>query len=359
MLELAYSLLIALGLVMLAALFYLRGQTQGRVGALLELTDLNAAENHDPRKLIARIDERLERLGLRDWSYDIEFLDNRFERLPRAGARRIYKETTYDDYRIRLGIQPRRHRGEHAYMNRMVLDVLVMLVETDVLLRIKIVNETFHRYSRLQSFLLHDIKNLAQFIDGLAYNIAQLSSDERERRLVATLKDSLPALSMRAGRVIRMLELRSVEGVSSPPVERTTVVRLRELIERLARPYQFAAFTMAGDAEVSADPDMLSTVLDALLKNAYDKSHAEPALVVRVTILKAPGGLTIEFADNGSPVRSPERLFEPFYSTSPGGSGIGLYQARHLLRHMGGDLDHVPSKHCVVFRVRLSTGAHT
>lgn len=356
MLELVYVLLIAAGVAILAVLFYLRGQVERRAAALLELAELNAAHDHDPHQLIAHIDERLERLGLRGWCYDIEFLDNRFQRTPEDGARFIIKEATRGDYRIRLGIQPRHYRGENAYMNRMVLDVLVMLVETDVLLRIKIINETFYRYSRLQSFLLHDIKNLAQFIDGLAYNVAHLSSEERERRLVATLRNSLPALSMRAGRVIRTLELRSAKGAAPPP-ERVTGLSLRTLIERLAQPYEFATLEVTGDAEVSADPEMLSVALDALLKNAYDKSLAEPGLAVRIAIATASNGVSVDIADSGTRVKSPERLFEPFHSTSPGGSGIGLYQARHLLRDMGGDLDHVPCEQGVLFRVRLSAAA--
>lgn len=354
MLELVYVLLIAAGLAILAVLFYLRGQVERRAAALLELAELNTVQDHDPHRLIERIDERLERLGLCGWSYDIEFLDNCFERTLDGGARLIYKQATRGDYRIRLGIQPRHYRGEHAYMNRMVLDVLVMLVETDVLLRIKVINETFYRYSRLQSFLLHDIKNLAQFIDGLAYNVAHLSSEERERRLVATLKDSLPALSMRAGRVIRMLELRSDTGLTTPPLERESSLVVRDLVERLAQPYEFAAFTIEGDGEVMADPEMLAAALDTLLKNAYDKSHAEPGIAVHINIAATPENVIIEFSDSGSPVQFPERLFEPFHSTSAGGTGIGLYQARHLLRDMGGDLDHVPGKRGATFRIRLN-----
>ena len=241
-------------------------------------------------------------------------------------------------------------------MNRMVLDTLVMLVETDVLLRIKIINETFYRYSRLQSFLLHDIKNLAQFIDGLAYNVAHVSSEERERRLVATLRNSLPALSMRAGRVIRMLELRSASGAATPPSERVVPLNLRGVLDRLAQPYEFAELAVEGDAAISADPELLSVALDALLKNAYDKSHAESGLAVRIAIESRPEGVRIDFSDNGSKVLSPERLFEPFHSTSPGGTGIGLYQARHLLRDMGGDLDYVPCARGVLFRVSLKSG---
>ena len=50
----------------------------------------------------------------------------------------------------------------------------------------------------------------------------------------------------------------------------------------------------------------------------------------------------IEVIDSGSGM-SPEfvrtRLFKPFHSSKPGGFGIGAFEARELIRAMGGRLD--------------------
>ena len=65
----------------------------------------------------------------------------------------------------------------------------------------------------------------------------------------------------------------------------------------------------------------------------------------------------IEVIDSG-PGMSPEfirtRLFKPFNSTKPGGFGIGAFEARELIRAMGGRLD-VESREGLGtrFRVRL------
>jgi signal transduction histidine kinase len=43
-------------------------------------------------------------------------------------------------------------------------------------------------------------------------------------------------------------------------------------------------------------------------------------------------------APQAPPPSAPERLFEPFWSSTRDGLGIGLYQAKHLIELQGGAL---------------------
>jgi signal transduction histidine kinase len=54
-----------------------------------------------------------------------------------------------------------------------------------------------------------------------------------------------------------------------------------------------------------------------------------------------PGRVVVEIADTGrgmTPEFIRDELFRPLSSSKPGGSGIGAWQARELLRDAGGDL---------------------
>jgi signal transduction histidine kinase len=68
---------------------------------------------------------------------------------------------------------------------------------------------------------------------------------------------------------------------------------------------------------------------------------------VRVRVESADGHVRISVADSGPGIAADdqERIFEKFYRSdpqhtrAPGGTGLGLYISRELVRRMGGRLD--------------------
>ena len=62
---------------------------------------------------------------------------------------------------------------------------------------------------------------------------------------------------------------------------------------------------------------------------------------VAVQVMASDTGVTIHVLDNGRglPDEVASRVFTPFFTTKPGGSGIGLNVARHVALAHGGQLD--------------------
>ena len=85
--------------------------------------------------------------------------------------------------------------------------------------------------------------------------------------------------------------------------------------------------------DVEADPDQLEQALINLVKNAADSAgEGEDETVGEVTLSWGPNGngILIEVTDNGAGPPESENLFVPFFTTKPGGSGIGLLLARRI-----------------------------
>ncbi|UYK90845.1 MULTISPECIES: sensor histidine kinase [Xanthomonas] len=84
-----------------------------------------------------------------------------------------------------------------------------------------------------------------------------------------------------------------------------------------------------------ADADQLEQVLINLLRNALEAGGSAP-----VTLRASADGasVSIEVCDGGAGLPPSDNLFVPFFTTKPGGSGIGLVLSRQILEAQGGSL---------------------
>ena len=104
---------------------------------------------------------------------------------------------------------------------------------------------------------------------------------------------------------------------------------------------------------IQGDPDQLEQVLINLLRNAADASLPTNG---RVTVgWQRDTMLEIWVKDEGPGLSSTANLFVPFFTTKPGGSGIGLVLSRQIAEGHGGALsleNRVDGPGCVA-RLRL------
>ncbi len=105
------------------------------------------------------------------------------------------------------------------------------------------------------------------------------------------------------------------------------------------------------DIVLQLDPDQIEQLIINLLRNAAEAalarfpevssngsgSHEVPE--VSVTWRAVPQAVVILIQDNGIGLTNPSNIFVPFYTTKPGGSGIGLALARQICEGHGGVLE--------------------
>jgi signal transduction histidine kinase len=91
------------------------------------------------------------------------------------------------------------------------------------------------------------------------------------------------------------------------------------------------------DVVVQADRDQLDQLLINLVRNAVDAS-LESRAEVTVEWLRSGKQVEILVRDRGPGLSNMANLFVPFFTTKPGGSGIGLVLSRQIAEGHGGTL---------------------
>ena len=107
---------------------------------------------------------------------------------------------------------------------------------------------------------------------------------------------------------------------------------------------------------VHVDRDQLLQVLHNLVRNGLEAVRGRGT--VRVQAKREAGGVAISVSDDGPGIRGEDlsRVFEPYFTTKDGGTGLGLAVARRIVEEHGGTIDVASAPgEGATFTVRLSS----
>jgi len=95
------------------------------------------------------------------------------------------------------------------------------------------------------------------------------------------------------------------------------------------------------DLQVSADEELIEQVLINLVKNSIHALERKPdGIIILKSFFNKRGRPTMQVIDNGPGILPDvlDKVFIPFFTTKPKGSGIGLSLSRQILRLHGGTI---------------------
>lgn len=193
----------------------------------------------------------------------------------------------------------------------------------------------FEAFNKLSAFLMHDLKNL------LAQQVLLVNNAKKYRDRPEFVDDVIKTIDAGAQRMRALLTQLERGAVTSQPQR----VELNRVIFRAvsARSNDRVPCSFAGGPTcwVRAKADELYNVLTHLIQNAQEATPGERPVVVKLAALE-DGRALIEIRDHGVGMSAEfirRNLFKPFQSTKgSSGMGIGAYQARELVRALGGDM---------------------
>lgn len=190
----------------------------------------------------------------------------------------------------------------------------------------------FDEFNRRMAFVMHDIKNLVSQLSLLAANAEKHADNPAFRAdMLVTLRNSADKLSALLARLGRY-----GAGQASASGEIELVALVKGIAARFAGVHK-VHLTREEPVRVIGNREALEQALIHLVQNAIDASHNASPVFLDVTAEGVTGSIEVVDAGHGmSPEFVRTGLFKPFVSSKPGGFGIGAFEARELVKAMGG-----------------------
>lgn len=200
----------------------------------------------------------------------------------------------------------------------------------------------YHELAELAGSLAHEIKNPLSVIhmnaDLLSEELSE--SDWPGRRRANAKIDMIRQQCQRMENLLRdFLRFARMRDLEMTPGS------LNEQVETVLFLFKPQADKLGVDVISYLDPDLPSILLHSdslqaalinLVKNALEAMPEGGQFVVRTHT--TPGGVALDLIDTGTGMDDTTaiKMFEPFYSTKNGGSGLGLPTARKIIEAHGG-----------------------
>jgi two-component system, NtrC family, sensor kinase len=230
------------------------------------------------------------------------------------------------------------HRNDE--IGRLTVDFNTMAAEIKQLIKERQSNETLIAVGRFSAALAHDLRNPVEGMRLLAGELKKrIGATDPEREIADAIAQSVENLSSFINQSLDFTRLTEPKFAQ---------IDLQILTEEVLQTFRFGDVKLKREYShdlplVEVDAVQIKRVINNLIANALDACRQQSSSVdrrINIKIVNLNDKIKIELGDTGIGI-TPEirdKIFEPFYTTKPGGHGLGLASARQIIHNHGGTI---------------------
>jgi len=198
--------------------------------------------------------------------------------------------------------------------------------------------EELKAWQRIVRVIGHELNNSLAPIKSISGSLTSLlQKDSRPPDWEDDMVRGLAVIASRSESLSRFMA--AYARLAKMPQPKFQPIQIGELVRRVVGLETRMRVTLNPGSEftIQADADQIEQLLINLIRNAVDAA-LETTGGVRLHWQRSAGYLDIVIQDDGPGLSNTTNLFVPFFTTKPGGSGIGLVLSRQIAEAHGGTL---------------------
>lgn len=324
---------ILIGISLFFTAYYFRRQSKRLNSALSSLYELNQNCNQDALDFFDQAWKVLQSVGCERLQANIEWFGERKSVIQGTSVKARLVSKSYlvsrEDMRFEMIVFMKRGASQHESVSSLVIKTFLNVLEQDLVLKQAEILTSQKRLERYQLFVQHEIKNIAQFIQLLSEQVNTVDTDENKVKLVNRLYGTLPIMAKRARK--------TVEHMQQPLSEfyEGHVETIKDLLIDVAQMYSLEV-EIEGNVSTNLPKQILVEVFKNILGNFRDHPSSNKPIQISIIQETLADSVKINILSEkvSDEVLMPERMFEPFWSTSESGMGLGLFLSRELLKQL-------------------------
>lgn len=220
----------------------------------------------------------------------------------------------------------------------------------------ELANREVDSWIKLIRVLTHEIMNTITPITSLSQTLLRNATGEQ--------REGLETISRTGSELMAFVD--NYRRFTHVPQPQPKLFYVKPFAERMARlaPCEVEVNVCPADLLVYADEGLMARVMSNLLRNAAeamdaaDEVHGSQGRKVWIDAYTgSDDSVVMDVCDNAGIIDADtaQHVFVPFFTTKPGGNGIGLPLARQIMRVSGGTLSLVQDakRDMVVFRMKI------
>jgi len=200
----------------------------------------------------------------------------------------------------------------------------------------------FHELAELAGSLAHEIKNplsvIHMNVDLLAEELeeSEWAGVRRAISKVDMIRQQCERMETLLRDFLKFAKLRDLDMTSGSLNEQVAIVLDMFQAQAQKQSVEIVRYLDPDLPSILLHKDSLQSALINLVKNALESMPGDGQLIARTYGIS--GGVAIDLIDTGVGMEETTamKMFEPFYSTKNGGSGLGLPTARKIIESHGG-----------------------
>jgi nitrogen fixation/metabolism regulation signal transduction histidine kinase len=206
-------------------------------------------------------------------------------------------------------------------------------------------------WQKLIRVLTHEIMNSITPIASISSTIEMMlkqSEEAMDKESIDEMQQAIQTINRRSTGLLHFVNTyRNLTKIPKPIFKIASIKSLLKNIELLMeeemekKNITFSISVMPENIEISLDEQLIEQVLINLLKNAIHAVEGRPSPTIEVkAFFNKRGRVTIQVIDNGVGILKEviDKIFIPFFTTKPTGSGIGLSLSKQIIRLHNGSI---------------------